>query len=146
MQRADPRIPENAAPKANTGAMLRAALSAVAVLLTYLLVVPHPLGKSELIELVRSMHWSGYVVHFLTYLVLATVVLLLGRGWGRADTACVMLLAGHALLTETAQAWVPSRSFDLWDAAANLGGIAVACVVAGAWAYGRRLMATVAVR
>ncbi len=137
MQRAYSRLPENVSLRPTDRRGYRVALLAVPAVLTYLLVVPHPLGKSELIHFVRSLHWSGYAIHFLTYLVLTAAVLLLARAWGRRNAFWLALLAAHALLTETVQAWVPSRSFDLWDAAANVGGIAVAYLL---WELGRRLV------
>jgi len=106
--------------------------------LTYLLVVPNPLGQSAAVDFVRQMHWSGYLIHFLTYLVLGSTVLLIDHTWVGRRIACLAILTGHALLTEVVQAWVPTRSLDIWDAAANLGGIAGAWLACRAWEIGRR--------
>lgn len=101
------------------------------LLLSYLLLVPHPLdffgtaGKQAEEDIDRAV--SAYLQHIVAYAGLAC---LLGWAlWTVADGKRVLLLplaagAVHALGTEWLQIRVPHRYGDWPDALANLGGIA----------------------
>jgi VanZ family protein len=65
------------------------------------------------------------MLHFAAYaLVTALAVLSFRTPRGRA--VCLMLLALLGMSLEVAQMFVPGRSFELWDMAANGGGVLMA--------------------
>jgi VanZ family protein len=85
-----------------------------------------PLGVQE------PVAGADKLVHALMYAGLAAVVLA-GLGLIRppsiAAAACVVLLiAAYAALDEWTQQWVPSRSADPWDWAADVAGASLGAV------------------
>ncbi|MFQ5349074.1 MAG: VanZ family protein [Thermoanaerobaculia bacterium] len=50
---------------------------------------------------------------------------------GRGLAAAVLVSALYALLLETMQMWIPERSWEWWDLAADFAGIAVVALLGG---------------
>mgnify|MGYP001824207556 CR=1 FL=1 len=72
--------------------------------------------------------------HFLAYFGLATLMCYSGRStrWLRRFAAIAATAMVYAAIDEFTQRWIPRRSPDLWDFAADVAGIwtAIACYVA----------------
>lgn len=121
----------NNRPQLCSGAVLRRLFSGgYVVLLTYLLVVPHPLwmfgasGKTAEESIDRSI--SGFVQHVSAYAILCVLlVTAFGRGGKRALLFCAVFSLGHAVLTEVIQYFVPFRHPDWRDVLANVLGVIV---------------------
>lgn len=103
--------------------------------LTVLLVVRNPLdwfGQQELI--VSAFQLFGVVVHFVTFAILA-ILMLLAR-WPLRPTVLIGLLAVYAALTELIQGPIPNRSPQWDDFVQDLAGLAFGVVLY--WAFLRR--------
>jgi len=111
------------------------AVLAYAVLLTYLLLAPHPLWllgyPGRVIETAVDGTLSGYLQHGLAYAVLAWLLVLASRtGRGSWRVACVLLALAHGILAEWLQGFVPGR-YSIWpDGLANVVGLAAGWVAA----------------
>lgn len=102
------------------------------IALTYLLLAPSPLsifgteGVAAEESVDRSI--SGFLQHVFAYGVFSWMVLSVFavRGeWLRGFS----LVMAHALVTEAAQAFIPSRHADAWDIAANVSGIVLGALL-----------------
>jgi VanZ family protein len=73
--------------------------------------------------------------HFLAYFGLATLMCITARSnhWLRRFAAIAATAMVYAAIDEFTQRWIPSRSPELWDFAADVAGIwtALACNVTG---------------
>ena len=125
-------------PYADSTAIARAAWGAAlayAVLLTYLLLTPHPLWllgyTGRVIETTVDGTISGYIQHGLAYAVLAWLLVSASRtASGSWQIACVLLALAHGILAEWLQGFVPARH-SIWpDGLANVVGLAAGWVTA----------------
>lgn len=109
------------------------------MLLTYLLLSPSPLSflgtAGGGLERTADAVLTGFVQHLTAYTIW-TVLLLLGFGAPGRDRSIGAAAAGHGLLMECGQMFVPHREFDWLDVLANAGGVLVA--VTGVWLMGGR--------
>ena len=104
---------------------------------TFLLVTPEPLETLGLRRVVETTQLKeifepvSYAVHVTGYLILGAIVSSLEiRGRPRWLSA-VLWLAGvaHGGLTEIIQSFIPTRSADLWDFAADTAGMLLGALV-----------------
>ena len=95
-----------------------------------LLLVPDPYATSQAFEPIRRAQLNGYAIHLTVYTLTAAFMLSSLRVRGSAVwTGFVWLLLSHACMTEVLQMHVPGRSADIFDAAANICGIAMGTIV-----------------
>ena len=101
-------------------ATIRVVSVAYWLLVTFLLLAPDPLA---LLGITRGPGPpGGRMEHFLLFWVLAFLVCASRPPLRWGPLAC--LLVGYALLTETLQVFVPTRTVELLDYAENLLGLA----------------------
>ena len=119
-----------------------AAALAYAVLLTYLLLTPHPLcllGDTGLvIEKTVDRTISGYIQHGLAYALLGYLLVWASRTTdGSRQLLWVLAAVGHGIVAESLQYFVPHRFADWTDGVANTLGVGLGWVV-GWLQYHRR--------
>ena len=99
--------------------VVRAALALYLLVLSFLLLAPEPL---ELLGFSRSPDaCSLRMVHFALFAVLGFLVW--ASRWPVRAGVLVGLLVGYALVTETLQWFVPTRTVELLDYVENLLGL-----------------------
>lgn len=99
------------------------ACAAYAILLTMLLLAPHP---AELVGLRRipTFPWGDVGIHFTALTILSLLVH--GIGWPtRVRWPIVAALLAYGLVIESLQWFVPPRSVELLDYLENMSGVAV---------------------
>lgn len=110
--------------------MARSTAAFYVLLLSYLLLVPHPLAVfgaagAKADEAIEKTH-TDYLQHAIAYAGLAVVSVWAsvtsGRRWNRAGWVWAVV-AVHATAAEALQIYVPNRVASGQDAAANLAGI-----------------------
>jgi VanZ family protein len=98
-------------------------------LISWALLTPDPFAVVQNGPLEIVVRLDDLILHCGVYLVFAaactSLVVDAREAWVR--TTVVGLLCLHAVGTEFLQAFVPGRTSDVFDAMANLTGIAVAC-------------------
>lgn len=111
------------------------AATAYTVLLTYLLLAPHPLwifgATGRTVEQAVDSTLCTYAQHGLAYAVLGWMVIWASRRTARSSQVFwVLLTIGHGLLAEWLQQFVPFR-YAIWpDALANTLGVCVGVMAA----------------
>ena len=111
--------------------LLRLACAAYSLLLTLLLLLPQPLVLLGFAP--PSGQTSGRGAHFVTFALLATLVVMSRVPWRRNQLIAV--LVSYAFATELLQGLIPHRSVELLDFVENLLGLATGAAIA--WALGR---------
>ncbi|MGH7199555.1 MAG: VanZ family protein [Planctomycetaceae bacterium] len=114
--------------------LLAAAAVAYVLILTYLLLAPHPLwifgGSGKVAERTVDRSLSGSVQHLIAYGILGALCPMLGGPLRRSPV--LPLLAGaavHAAACEALQALIPAREYDWTDLAANLIGVLSGAII-----------------
>ena len=98
--------------------------------ITWLLLVPDPYATTRALEPLRQAKLNGYFIHFSVFTLVSTFMLSSLRKRGSLVwSTLVVLLLGHACLTEILQMGVPGRTADVWDALANISGIATGTII-----------------
>ncbi|MFH1924586.1 MAG: right-handed parallel beta-helix repeat-containing protein [Planctomycetota bacterium] len=106
------------------------AAAVYAVVLTYLLLAPHPLWlfgvPGQAVEETIDRSIAGYVQHALAYALLASLLAWACRTESASRQATWALLAvGHGALAECLQSFIPHRYADWPDGLANALGVGV---------------------
>lgn len=104
---------------------------------TFLLVTPEPLetlGLRRVVaadELQEFVGPASYAVHVSGYLILGALVCSLDMRGGPRWLIAVLWSGGlaHGGLTEFVQSFIPTRSADLWDFAADTAGMLLGALV-----------------
>lgn len=99
----------------------------VLLYLTWLLVIPEPYETNRVLGSIQRIRVNGYLLHLIAYVGAGLPVLCL-NGTRPAGSAwpLLSLLVFHAVLTEFVQRFVPTRTADVGDLAANAAGILIA--------------------
>ena len=119
---------------------LRGAGYVSALFLTYLLLTPDPFWFSATLKMIVKLLFSGYAIHFLTYIFLTSVALFVcSRTRLLSEFMCLQCLVAHAIMTELAQIWIPKRSWDLTDMFCNFAGILIVACFYRRYRVGNRL-------
>jgi VanZ family protein len=106
-----------------------------ALILTNLVLAPHPLwlfgGLGDDTEQAVDRTISGYVQHGLAYALLAWLLVWASRTHGlRGRLGCAAFAAGHGIVAEWLQHFVPLRYADWRDGLANTLGAALGWLLA----------------
>lgn len=106
-----------------------------ALVLTYLLVVSHPLwflgGGGETTEEAIDQTVSGYTQHVIAYALQGfLLVCASATGTGPRAVVCIVCAVTHGMLGEGIQYFVPDRFFDGFDALANGAGALIGWAIA----------------
>ena len=114
---------------------LWAAVGAYFLLLSYLLLTPHPLWfmgtAGEAAEETVDSTLADYVQHALAYAVLGGLITLAAVGKSfRVRCGWLTAAAAHGVLCEVLQQFVPHRHFGAHDALANAVGVMAGWAIA----------------
>jgi len=102
----------------------RALCLAAVLAMTYLMIAPRPGEISPIIRSLRQQFTGGYVLHIAAYCMMSLAGFWMASMFQRPLKHWVIaVLTLHAIASEVAQIWIPTRSWDLWDIACNLTGI-----------------------
>lgn len=91
------------------------------------------LSPAELLPEVAGPDWLDKLLHAVVFAIHCALLArgLAGVGRRVATVAAAALISAlYALLLETAQLWIPGRSWEWWDVAAGLAGVALAAAIA----------------
>ena len=138
LSRISGQVVETMSARSGSVTRVRVAWSAVlvyAVLLTYLLLTPHPLWflrvSGQAIERTVDHSISGYLQHALAYALLGWSLAWVSRtASGPRQWSWVALAMGHGMAAEWLQRFVPHRYSSWPDGLANILGVALGALTA----------------
>ncbi|MCH7989959.1 MAG: VanZ family protein, partial [Planctomycetes bacterium] len=118
----------------------RTATALYGLLVTYLLLAPHPLwifGEwGDNVERSVDRTLADYVQHGVCYSIFMLLLLWSARTRGPFTNlklaCCAALVICHGLLTEFLQMFIPQRDFSVFDIAANTTGVVAIWFIAAA--------------
>jgi VanZ family protein len=117
------------------GRIALTAAAAYAVLLTYLLLAPYPLGflggLGRAVERTIGQIVAACLQHGLAYMVLGGLLLWACRSTRTSwQAVCLVLAVGHGLSTEWLQRFIPHRYCEWPDGLANAVGVGLGWLAA----------------
>ena len=110
------------------------------LILTVLLLMPHPSFYLRFSPQTKALIGKGYPVHFGIYCLVTGLIFSLwqshSRRYSHREWMLIMILA-HAFFTEVAQYWIPTRSSDPGDFLSNVMGIVCGYLFVSRYRQGR---------